>query len=256
MTGHWQHVFQMEDGMQKMIMFFSCLLLFPLLAEAETIELPIVKPGDSWTYRSTIEKGQSGWVQKYNEWTVIRTGATGILVSIKERGSTQAAKEQLVGKDWSRFRNVNGKETVVNRPLLFPLKEGKSWEIEYTEDHPNKEHKTEQLHTTYTVIGWEDVDVPAGHFKAIKVEAEGKWKAELAPSIKVDSSTQANQNGATIVTQSKKVTPQSTTGRLYKAFWYVPEINRFVKSVEEYYSAGGTRNVRYTEELDSYKVSQ
>jgi hypothetical protein len=117
----------MEDAMQKTIMFLSCLLLFPLLALAETIELPIVKSGDSWTYRTTIEKGQSGWVQKYTENTVIRTGSTGILLSIKERGSTQAPKEQLVGKDWSRFRNINGKETVVNRPLLFPLKEGKSW---------------------------------------------------------------------------------------------------------------------------------
>ena len=56
--------------------------------------------------------------------------------------------------------------------------------------------------------------------------------------------------------QSRKVTPQSATGRLYKAFWYVPEINRFVKSVEEYYSAGGVRNERYTDELDSYKIAQ
>ncbi|MGO9312057.1 MAG: hypothetical protein ACLQDI_04900 [Syntrophobacteraceae bacterium] len=241
--------------MQKIIMFLCCLLL-PLLAVAETIELPIVKPGDSWTYRDTIEKGQSGWVQKYTECTVIRAGVTGILLSMKEKGSTQAPKEQLLGKDWSRFRNINGKETVVNQPFLFQLKQGKSWKIEYTEDHPNKGHKTEQIHTTYSVIGWEDVDVPSGHFKAIKVEAEGKWIAELEPSIKVDSSTQANKNGATVVMQSQKVTPQSATGRLYKAFWYVPEIKRFVKSVEEYYNAGGIRNERYTDELDSFKVSQ
>ena len=134
------------------------------------------------------------------------------------------------------------KRSLLNRPFLFSLKEGKSWKIEYTEDHPNKEHKTEQIHTTYNVIGWEDVDVPAGHFKAIKVEAEGNWIAELEPSIKVDSSTQANQNGSTVFMQSQKVTPQSATGRLYKAFWYVPEIKRFVKSVEEYYDAGGIRN--------------
>jgi hypothetical protein len=54
--------------------------------------------------------------------------------------------------------------------------------------------------------------------------------------------------------QSQKVTPQTATGRLYKAFWYVPEIKRYVKSVEEYYNAGGVRNERYTEELDSFKV--
>jgi hypothetical protein len=157
-----------------------------------------------------------------------------------------------VGRDWSRFRNINGKEEVVNRPFLFPLEPGKSWEIEYTEDHPNKEHKKEQINHHYIVIGWEDVDVPAGHFTAIKVESEGKWKAELEPSIKVGSSSQANRNGSTVVMQSQKVTPQTTTGRLYKAFWYVPEIKRHVKSIEEYYNAGGVRSERYTDELESF----
>ena len=112
--------------MQRIIILLICLLLFPLLAVAEPVESPFVKPGDSWTYRSTIEKGQKGWVQKYTEYTIVRTDSNSILLSIKERGSTQAPKEQLVGKDWSRFRNVNGKEKVVNRPFLFPLEPGKS----------------------------------------------------------------------------------------------------------------------------------
>jgi hypothetical protein len=45
------------------------------------------------------------------------------------------------------------------------------------------------------------------------------------------------------------------TGRTYKAFWYVPEIGRWVKSVEEYYGSNGVRNERYTAELESYKRS-
>ena len=239
--------------MQKIIIFLTCLLAFPVSVVAESVGLPFVKPGDSWTYRSTIEKGQNGWVQKSTECTVVRTNSTSILLSIKDKGSTQAPKEQLVGRDWCRFRNVNGKEEVVNRPFLFPLEPGKSWEIEYTEDHPNREHRKEQFNHHYIVIGWEDVDVPAGHFTAIKVESEGKWKAELEPSIKVGSSSQTSRDGATTVIQSQKVAPQTATGRLYKAFWYVPEIKRQVKSIEEYYSAGGVRNERYTEELESFK---
>jgi hypothetical protein len=246
----------MEDVMQKIIIFLSCLLFFPLLAVAEPVGLPFVQPGDSWTYRRTTEKGQSGWIQKYTEYTVVRIDSTSILLNIKEKGSTQAPKEHLVGKDWSRFRNVNGKEKVVNRPFLFPLEPGKSWEIDYTEYHPNKEHKVEQFHHDYIVIGWEDVDVPAGHFTAIKVESEGNWKAELEPAIKVGSSTQTNRDGSTVVVQSKRIAPQTATGCLYKAFWYVPEIKRPVKSVEEYYNAGGVRHERYTDELDSFKVSQ
>jgi hypothetical protein len=43
------------------------------------------------------------------------------------------------------------------------------------------------------------------------------------------------------------------TGRLYKAFWYVPEIGRWVKSDEEYYGSNGVRTQRFTSELESFK---
>jgi hypothetical protein len=241
--------------MRKIIMLLGCLLLFPLLAGAEEIQTPTVKPGDSWVYKTTIEKGPSGFIQKSTDYTVVRTGVNDILVAVKDKGSNQAPKEQLVGKDWSRFRNINGEEKVINRPLLFPLKPGKSWEIEYTEMRPNKEHRKEQFHTSYRVVGWEHVEVPGGNFVAIKVEGEGKWVAEMEPSIKTGSSTRQDQSGATVVMQSQKNGPQLATGRLYKVFWYVPEIKRFVKSVEEYYSSGGVRNERYTDELESYQVS-
>lgn len=242
--------------MFKRMVLVGC-LLFPLsVAASESVELPVVKPNDNWIYKSTIEKGQNGWVQKHNEYKVIRAGVASILLAVRESGSIQPPKEQLVGSDWSRFRNINGEEKVVNKPFDFPLKDGKSWQTEYIEEHPNKEHKSEKFHTDYTVVGWEDVDVPAGHFKAIKIEAEGKWKAELEPSNNVTSSAQSKQSRSTVVIQSQKVTQQSATGRIYKAFWYVPQVKRFVKSIEEYYNAGGIRNERYTDELESYKVSQ
>ena len=49
-------------------------------------------------------------------------------------------KELLAGADASRSlsRSVNGRQTVVNRPLAFPLNIGKSWIVEYSEDHPNR----------------------------------------------------------------------------------------------------------------------
>ena len=239
------------------IFIMACCLLFPLtVAAGESIELPVVKAGDSWVYKTTSEKGQNGWAEKHFESKVIHAGATSILLAIRENGSTQPPKEQLVGSDWSRFRNVNGEEKVVNRPFVFPLKEGNTWETDFTEDHPNKGHKTEKLHSDYRVIGWEEVDVPAGHFRAVKIEAEGYWKAVLEPSVNVTSSTQANQSGSTVVMQSQKVTQRSATGRIYKAIWYVPQVKRYVKSIEEYYNAGGIRNERYTDELETYKVSQ
>ena len=38
----------------------------------------------------------------------------------------------------------------------------------------------------------------------------------------------------------------TAAGYRYKAFWYVPEVGRWAKSVEEYYGSNGVRNERYT----------
>jgi hypothetical protein len=67
---------------------------------------------------------------------------------------------------------------------------------------------------------------------------------------------QSTAGGTSMVTQTQRTRSEPVTGRTYKAFWYSPEVRRWVKSVEEYYSAGGVRNERYTQELESYKVNE
>jgi hypothetical protein len=58
-----------------------------------------------------------------------------------------------------------------------------------------------------------------------------------------------------MVTQTQKTTATPVSGRTYKAFWYVPEVKRWVKSVEEYYAASGVRSERYTSELESVRLA-
>jgi hypothetical protein len=53
--------------------------------------------------------------------------------------------------------------------------------------------------------------------------------------------------------QTRRTTPQQATGRLYKAFWYVPEIGRWVKAVEENYGSNGVRSQRVSGELEAFK---
>ena len=135
------------------------------------------------------------------------------------------------------------------------MSQGKSWEVQYTEQHPNKAHKSEQLQNTYTVVGYEEVEVPAGKFRALKIEAEGRWIAERQPSQTVVQGARSAENDTTMVTQVQKTNATSATGRMYKAFCYVPEVKRWVKSVEECYGSGGVRSERHTGELKSFQVS-
>jgi hypothetical protein len=222
-------------------------------AWSENLERPSVKQGDSWTYRTTIERGPSGWSQTDDEVTVSHATDRTIFLSIKQSASTQAPKEFFLGSDWSRSRDVNGKETVVNRPFAFPLSEGKSWDVVYTEENPNRNHKSEKFEAHFTVVGFETVEVPAGKFRALKIESEGHWEAELAPGQTVVQGAQTRPGSTTMVTEVQKTAATQASGRLYKAYWYAPEVKRWVKSIEEYYASSGVRNERYTQELEAFK---
>jgi hypothetical protein len=224
-------------------------------AAAQAIESPSIKAGDSWIYRVTREKGAAGSTQRRQEITVVRSTSSSIYATVKEAGSTQVPREVVSPADWSRARNVNGQETVVNKPLSFPLSVGQSWTVEYSEDHPNAVHKSESAKSSNKVVGFEDVEVPAGKFHAVKIEVEGRWTAQMEPRVATAVGTDTSADGARVTAVTKKVADATVTGRFYKAFWYVPEVKRWVKSIEEYYSSGGVRSESVAEELESYKVN-
>jgi hypothetical protein len=214
---------------------------------------PALNAGDSWTYRVTNERAPSVWNQTHEDSTVTRVSAGAIFLSTRTSGSTQPPRDVIMGGDWSRVRDVNGQQTVVNRPFAFPLSQGKKWDVEYTEDNPNKQHKSETFETHYSVVGYETVEVPAGKFNALKIEADGVWHAQIAPQQNVVQAAQSGQDQTTLLTSVGKTSERTASGRLYKAFWYVPEVKRWVKAVEEYYGSNGVRNERTTLELESFK---
>ena len=239
--------------MRASIAFIAFGLLATSPARAQSVSPPHVVAGDTWTYVVTTED-RGGWRQNRAQSTVERASATSIAVETRVVGSTMPPSERLMGADWSRMRSVNGHETVVNRPLTFPLAPGRSWTVEYVEDHPNREHATERFRSPYKVLGWEDVTVPAGTFHALKIEAEGEWSATLAPAVGSVSGARVDAQGSTTLVQTNRVTAATATGRTYKGFWYAPEVKRWVKSVEEYYDANGRRTERHAEELESYRA--
>jgi len=238
--------------MKKLLPALIGLALSPVVWP-EPLDLPVVKVGDTWIYRITTERAPSEWNQVDQELKVTRVTASAIFIATKPAGSTQPPKEVLLGADWSRVRDVNGKETVVNRPLAFPLSEGKSWDVAYTEQTPNKKHKSEKFDSHFRAVGYETLEVPTGKFRALKIESEGRWEAQVAPGQRVVQGAETGQGGATMTTEVQNTAERQTSGRLYKAFWYVPEVRRWVKSEEEYYSSGGVLNERYSQELESFK---
>lgn len=222
-------------------------------AQAQTVDQPSVQVGDTWTYRQTNEN-RTGFKESQQVYEVTRKTGSTIYFDVRQAGSQQPPKSLYEGADWRRMRAVNGTETVVNQPLNFPLATGKHWDVHFREEHPNKAHAWEEFDDTYTVVGTEHVEVPAGKFDAIKIEIEGKWQAETIPSSTVLAEARGASGTANVGTQIDTVAAHRIEGRTYKAYWYVPTVRRWVKSVEEIYSAGGDRSERYTAELTSYQV--
>jgi hypothetical protein len=226
------------------------------VAVAQNISQPVLQPQDTWTYRRTSETRPEVWRQVHFVGTVLRNSGNTVLLQNKEVDSPNPPREILIDSDWSNFRSLNGKETVVHRPFAFPMSVGKTWDLEFTDDHPgNKGHKSETRRLKYHVVGWEEVEVPAGKFKALKIEADGAWTGEIAPRTAASVVTQAGAQGTTAAAQTVNITAETVTGRLYQAYWYAPEVKREVKSVEENYDTSGVRSARFTNELESYKVA-
>jgi hypothetical protein len=239
----------------RTILLVSVGVFLAAAAAAQPVAAPRVSVDDSWTYQDTTES-RAGWRQTRMDATVVRVGPSSIVLADKPAGSTMPPTEQLVGPDWSRVRSIDGHETVVNRPLAFPLSVGKSWDLDYTDNQPsNRQHSSEHYRSTYKATGWEDVTVPAGTFHAIKIEAEGTWTTVIAPANSAVAGTRTDARGSTTVVQTGRATATTATGRTYKAFWYVPAVKRWVKSDEEYYDSNGVRNDRFLEELAAYKVA-
>jgi len=240
--------------MLRMVIFCALWALAGSVAAADKLDAPQVQAGDSWTYRITEEKGSSGWSQVRMELAVTRATGSSIYFTVKHSGSTQAPRELFRGSDWSATRDVNGKETVVERPLVFPLAAGRSWKVNFMESNPpGKNFSTEAVEDEYRVVGYESIEVPAGRFQALKIEAEGHWTAQIAAGQTITQAAHSDGGGASAATRVQNTTPREVSGRLYKAFWYAPEVKRWVKSIEEDYSSSGVRNGRRTTELESFK---
>lgn len=223
-------------------------------AVAQSVPAPKLAVNDSWSYRHTVQN-RAGWHQQEFVLNIVRVRASEVAVAVQLIGSPMPPAERLNGSDWTVSRSVNGHETVVGRPLSFPLTVGKTWSVEYTVDHPNRQHTSEHLQTTYKVTGWEDVTVPGGTFHALKIEGDGTWSAAIAPAVSGTAGTRLDAQGTTTVMQTTRTTPKVVSGRIYKALWYVPKVKRWVKYVEEGYDANDVRTVLYTDELTASKVS-
>lgn len=190
---------------------FSALLLLSIVAlpsafaqTAAPVERPEFVIGDRWVFRYVDLYSNA----ELNKWELKVSGMHDD--SVRFAGVTLANKDATkVGKSYKTSASrstltvpnslvVEGKEVKFD----FPLAVGKTWKYDY-----KTRRNDGNGFTTYSVEakvdGWEDVEVAAGKFKALKVTHASAYSTETGG--------------------------QRYNGQLLRTYWYSPQVKREVK---------------------------
>jgi len=212
----------------KKIIFSVCLfVLLPVMVFAqEKVEAPVWNVGDKWVFDregpiEVIGCDAQWYSVKFSE-GIFPKDASGIAVFERSTLNVKYLLEKDKRKDYRGFRK---------KILNFPLTLGKQWKDLYERDELGTMAQIAvEYRETFRSLGWEEVQVRAGKFKAIKLEYK--------------------------IQRSERIVTGWTAGREFKAwYWYSPEVKNFVKcQYEKEYIEG--REERGDWELVSYELKK
>ncbi len=136
---------------------------------------PDVKVGDRWTYRITTH--QTNVPRSTTSESRVTFVGPDVILTVETRSDGRETDSQF-GSDWSGH-SIGLLGQVFNPPvrfLKFPLQVG----AEYLYAHELVAQRGSPARGrgegTVKVMRWEDIEVPAGKFRALKVEAIGTFQ--------------------------------------------------------------------------------
>lgn len=162
----------------KKLMLLSFLVLFipALLYGQDKVEVPVWNVGDKWTLTEEVNilvanPNESGYVVKY-------ITARGETVLIYEKSSLN----RLFVMDKEKRIPYEGRN---KRLFNFPLEIGKSWTDKFKTKATTVGPQELTVVETFTPLAWEDIEIKAGKFKAVKIEYKQEMVGQTAGPPKV-----------------------------------------------------------------------
>jgi hypothetical protein len=190
--------------MKKMAFLAWLIVILPALAFAqEKIEEPVWNVGDKWVFDREglmeVTGRDARWYSVKFSGGIFPEDNSGI--AIFER-STLNVKYMLEDDQRKEYRGLRKKI------LNFPLTLGKQWKDIYQRDELGAggwgDMGAVEYQETFWVLGWEEIEVRAGKFKAIKLE----YNIEIL---------------------SRGIMGWISRGTSKAWYWYSPELKNFVK---------------------------
>jgi hypothetical protein len=142
-----------------------------LAIAAEIAEQPIWNINDSWTYARTAHADAQTHITERSRYSLVVRAKTQEYYTVEYSSSDSDGKPSQALQYWSmatNFVNRGGSGGKLQEFLWYtwPLTVGKTWETRWF--HPT----VGEAPWTAKVRGWEDITVPAGTFRALRIELE------------------------------------------------------------------------------------
>lgn len=204
----------------------ALLLAVPLWCAAQAdapVARPEVKPGDRWVYRRT-----DFWTNKVTGRSESRVAFANdkVIQIVVTRGRNETEIDESYTSDWNAIATADGGNITPHTGFFrFPLVVGASHPTVFENTVPRLGAFRVKHERTAKVVGWEEVVVPAGKFRALKIEVDGSFQ-------RLDT---------------------AVSGSALNVIWYVPAVKRWVKWTYEDKTFRGRVNW-WGVELVEYKV--
>ena len=202
-----------------LILFFS-----PIVSAQENIERPIWNVGDKWVFQregpmEVVSIDKNGYVVKFSG-GIFQESQTGTAIFSTSNLNILYLVKGTKLQEYTETRR---------RLFDFPLTVGKEWKDTFW-------RRVAQHTETFSVVGWEEIEVRAGKFRTLKLEY--KLEVDVVGAIRYGY---------------MPVGPRGTVG-----YWYSPEIKNFVKCKhqEGFMEGPNDFRVRPDWELESFQLKK
>jgi hypothetical protein len=197
--------------MKKMVLLMLLAVFIPaIVCGQDKIQSPVWNMGDKWSLTGDVTITVVNVDEKTYAVKYLTAGGESILICEK------SSLNRLYSMEKDKRIPYEGRN---KRLFNFPLEIGKGWKDKFTSKGAIKVYT---YFETFTVLGWEEVVVQAGKFKAVKIEYK-----------------QANAD------------EPAKEGRLW--YWYSPDVKYMIKCQ---YEKGDYWDALYDWELTSYQLKK
>lgn len=158
--------------MKKIILLSFLVLFIPAMVCAQNrVNAPIWNVGDGWNLTGDVIISVANADE--NSYAVKYATAGGESILIYEKSSFS----RLYVMDKDKRLKYEGRN---KRLFNFPLEIGKSWTDKFTIKSGTFGAQEFTVTETFTPLGWEDIQIQAGKFRAVKIEYKSEMPGQAA----------------------------------------------------------------------------